>query len=107
MKFLRTIALLVVSSAGLFAQSYTINTLAGGAPPVTPATALNAAIGQPSSVAVDAAGNVYFTSLNSVFKVDTKGVLTMVAGTARPNFSGDGGPAAKAALNQPNGLVID
>ncbi len=106
MIFLRTIALLALSAAA-FAQSYTINTLAGGAPLVTPTTALNASVGQPTSVAVDADGNVYFTSHNSVFKVDGKGVLTTVAGSGRPDFQGDGGPAVKAALNQPNGLAID
>jgi hypothetical protein len=41
-------------------------------------------------VAVDAAGNVYFNSLNCVFKLDRRGFLTRVAGTSYAGYSGDG-----------------
>ena len=63
--------------------------------------AVQAAIAFPSGVAVDAAGNVYFADKanNRVRKVDTKGVITTVAGSAGvPGFSGDGGPATSAKL---------
>jgi hypothetical protein len=92
-------ATLLFSGIAAWAQQYTISTIAGGIPPPTPAVATNASIGQPLGIAVDASRNVYFTSLNSVFKIDGTGTLTRIAGTGRVGFSGDGGPAVDAQLN--------
>ncbi len=98
---------LAVSSAAL-AQQYTIMTFAGGAPPSTPASAASVSIGQPQRPAVDAAGNLYFsTSSNCVFKMDVNGVLTLIAGSARPGYSGDFGLAVNAQLNKPQGVAVD
>jgi uncharacterized protein (TIGR03437 family) len=58
-------------------------------------------------VTTDSAGNLYFTSLNSVFRVDRSGSLTLIAGTSRAGFSGDGGLATRAQLNAPAGLAVD
>ncbi|MCX6594263.1 MAG: hypothetical protein NTZ56_22340 [Acidobacteria bacterium] len=100
----------------LLAQEYTISTIAGGGPPATPVAGTAASIGQPYGVATDRAGNVFFSSLNCVFKLDADGVMTRVAGTSRPGFSGDGGPATSAQLfgldpsaQNPNlsGLAVD
>src|ERR1022692_1515485 len=91
----------------VWAQQYVISTIAGGAPPPTPAVAKSASIGDPTRLATDAAGNVYFGSLHSVFKVDAGGTLTRVAGNGRPGNSGDGGPAAAAQLSFPMGLAAD
>jgi len=104
-------SVLVVSSALLFAavaaaQPYVISTLTGGVLPPTPARGVDLPIGNLQSVAADAAGNVYFSSLNSVFRVDPNGALTHVAGTSRPGYSGDGGPATSAQLNA-FGLAVD
>ena len=90
-----------------WAQQYVISTIAGGAPPATPALASAASVGDPTRLATDAAGNVYFGSLHSVFKVDAGGTLTRVAGNGRAGNSGDGGPAAAAQLNFPMGIAID
>jgi len=73
----------LLSGGSVWAQQYVISTIAGGAPPPTPAAAAAASIGDPTRLATDAAGNVYFGSLHSVFKVDAGGALTRVAGTAR------------------------
>lgn len=89
-----------------FAQQYTISTVAGGAPPATPASALTTSIGQPRKLALSG-GNLYFSSGNSVFKVDGAGSLTLVAGNSRAGFSGDGGPAVSAQLNAPQGVALD
>ncbi|HJT88176.1 MAG TPA: NHL repeat-containing protein, partial [Bryobacteraceae bacterium] len=97
----------LAGGAPALAQQYTISTIAGGAPPATPVPATSAAIGPPQRVAVDAGGNVYFSSSNSVFKIDAKGLLTRIAGNSRAGFSGDGGPAVQAQLNSPEGVAID
>jgi sugar lactone lactonase YvrE len=65
----------------------------------------------PTSVAVDASGNVYVADqLNDrVQKVSADGTtVTTVAGQiGNPGFGGDGGPATSAQLNQPTGLALD
>jgi uncharacterized protein (TIGR03437 family) len=103
---LRFISLLAGASIAL-AQQYSISTVAGGAPPATPAAASSISMGQPARVALDAKGNVYFSSSNCVFKIDSTGTVTLIAGTSRAGFSGDGGPAVNAQLNAPQGLAFD
>ena len=65
----------------------------------------------PRGVAVDPAGNIYFTdSQNSrVRKVNVStGIITTVAGSGNPGFAGDGGPADSAEINgADNGLAVD
>ncbi len=84
-----------------------ITRIAGGAPPPAPVAAVAASIGEPSGIAADSSGNVYFSSLHSVFKIDTTGTLYPVAGNGVPGFSGDGGPAVSASLASPSGLALD
>ncbi len=108
MKLLLLCTLLSGGASLAFGQQYTISTVAGGAPPTTPATAIGVSIGQPQRATSDKAGNIYFsTSNHCVFKLSTAGVLTLVAGNARAGFSGDGGPAVNAQLNSPSGVVLD
>jgi uncharacterized protein (TIGR03437 family) len=99
-------SILLMAGASAFAQQYTISTVAGGAPPATPVAALNTSIGQPRKLAI-AGGNIYFSSGNSVFKIDGSGTLTLVAGNSRAGFAGDGGPAVSAQLNGPQGVALD
>lgn len=73
-----------------------------------PATA--AAINEPTGVAVDSLGNVYFSDRQNgrIRKVDAAtGNISTVAGTGFQGFSGDNGPAANAQLNFPNGVAVD
>ena len=99
-------SLLLASGTILLGQSYTISTLAGGAPIATPVAATNASMGPPQRVALDGGGNLYFSSANSVFKVDGSGSLTVVAGNSRAGYSGDGDAATQAQLNQPQGIAV-
>ena len=71
--------------------------------------ATTAALNGPFALAVDSAGNFYVAEWGSsrIRKVDTKGVITTVAGTGTAGFGGDGGPAAKAQLSTPAGLALD
>lgn len=62
----------------------------------------------PSSVAFDAAGNLYFADTNrhEVYESSLAGVLSMVAGNGIQGFSGDGGAATNAELNSPQGVAV-
>ncbi len=68
-----------------------------------------AACANPQDVAVDAAGNIYFTDWGAgrIRKIDGAGIVSVVAGAGGWGFSGDGGPATTAMLAQPWGLTID
>ena len=76
------------------AQQYVISTVAGDWRTILPAQARTVALPTPSSVAVDASGNVYLTTGNFVLKVDGSGVLSIAAGTWTAGYSGDGGPGS-------------
>ena len=71
-----------------------------------PATA--AQLEDPEGVAVDGQENVYVADSdgNRVQEV-SGGVITTVAGTGASGFSGDGGPAAAAQLDGPEGVGVD
>jgi len=71
--------------------------------------ATNASLYWPSGVAVDASGNLFIADTgNSVIrKVDPNGIITTVAGNGRLAYSGDGGAATNASLNQPSGVAVD
>ena len=89
------------------AQQYIISTYAGGVLPPMPASAVSLSIGSPGSVAADDAGNVYFGSLNCcIFKVDTRGIITRIAGTLRDGVAGEGIPAVNAWI-EPGTPAVD
>ena len=66
----------------------------------------------PVGVAVDGAGNLFiadpiFTN-SRVRRVDPQtGVILLVAGNGTSSYSGDGGPATSAGLNEPQGVAVD
>ena len=66
-------------------------------------------IGAPYGVCVSSAGVIYSVDYlnNNVYKIDTNGTITKIAGTATPGYSGDGGPATSAQLNLPQGICLD
>src|SRR5438105_284513 len=70
--------------------------------------AVNASLDIPLSVAVDSAGNVYIGEYGGrIRKVTPDGIINTIAGTDTAGFSGDGGPATSAQLDQPFGLAVD
>jgi len=95
------------SATHAFSQQGIITTIAGGGP--NSASARLADIGNTTSVAVDASGNIFFGALDlhQVFKVDSRGGITVVAGTGNVGFSGDEGPATEATLSNPMGIAVD
>jgi sugar lactone lactonase YvrE len=70
--------------------------------------ATKAALSEPGSVLVDAAGNLYIGDYgNRVRKVAPNGTITTVAGNGSEGVSGDGGPATSAAVGSPNHFAMD
>jgi streptogramin lyase len=72
--------------------------------------AIEAKLNEPYEVRFDTAGNMFFVEMknNIVRRVDAKsGIISTVAGTGKVGFSGDSGPATKAALNRPHSITLD
>ena len=71
--------------------------------------ATSAVLGDPWTIAFDPGGNLYFAEISNhiVRKVNASGTISTYAGTGVAGFSGDGGPAAAAALNRPRGIGFD
>jgi NHL repeat. len=56
----------------------------------------------------DIYGNLFFADSNHrIRRISQDGIITTIAGTGQPGYSGDGGPAIKAKLNEPYGVYID
>jgi sugar lactone lactonase YvrE len=69
-----------------------------------------AQLDSPQGLALDTANNLYIadTHNNVVRKLSlTTGILTTIAGTGTPGFSGDNGPATNAQLDLPTALALD
>ena len=72
-----------------------------------PATA--AALREPFMCAFDPAGNLVFSESRNycVRRIDARtGVITTLVGDGQPGYSGDGGPADRARLNEPYSLTV-
>ena len=94
----------------------TIRTIAGGGNVLGDGgLATQASLAHPDDMILDAAGNLYIadTVHHRIRKVDTKGIITTVAGTGvllaneESGYSGDGGPAREAMINFPDALALD
>jgi DNA-binding beta-propeller fold protein YncE len=72
--------------------------------------AVRARFDEPYGIAVDQTGNVYVADRHNhcVRRVDgASGIVTTFAGNGTSAFSGDDGPASRAAMVEPNGLAFD
>jgi len=72
--------------------------------------ATSAMLDGPTSVTVDAAGNIYIadTGNNRIREVTaSSGIITTIGGTGVEGYSGDGGPALSAELDSPDGIAVD
>ncbi len=72
-------------------------------------SATSASINNPSGVAVDTDGNVYFGDYanNRVRVITSGGIIYTVAGTGEYGLSGDGDFATSARLYMPYGVAVD
>ncbi len=95
-----------VSISGII-TTYAGNGTAGYSGDGGPATL--AQMNRPSHAALDAAGNLYVTEFqnNVVRKITPGGIISTFAGTGTAGYSGDGGPANLATLNEPFGVTVD
>jgi sugar lactone lactonase YvrE len=70
---------------------------------------VNTALLNPTGVATDSSNNLYIAdrSHNRILKLTPIGNISTVAGTGTSGYSGDGGLAASATLNNPEGVAVD
>ena len=72
--------------------------------------ATEARLNGPFDVAFDRNGNLYFSDTfnHRIRRVEAAtGLISTIAGNGEAGYSGDGGRATEAALNEPYGLVVD
>ena len=72
-------------------------------------SATNAEIGYVYGISADSSGRVYIADTQNcvIRQVGTSGTITTVAGDNRCGYTGDGGSATSAELNQPYGVAVD
>ncbi|MCI0682008.1 MAG: hypothetical protein L0Y71_07890 [Gemmataceae bacterium] len=82
--------------------------IAGGGTQVENVPATDAKLNQPFGIDFDKTGNMYIAELKGgrVLKVDTKGILTILAGTGASGDGGDDGPGRKATFNGMHSLAV-
>jgi hypothetical protein len=102
-----------VTIAGIAIAPGTIATIAGTGQPGYSgdgAAATSAQLASPSSVFVDASGNIFITdTANFVVRqvVPATGFIATVAGNNTKGFTGDGGDSTSAELNTPSSVFGD
>jgi hypothetical protein len=71
--------------------------------------ATNASLNSPNGMTVDNSGHVFIADFfnNRIREVGTDGIIRTIAGNGTQGYSGDGGPATNASLNQISGVAVD
>jgi hypothetical protein len=108
-----TLTLLLVAGATADGPAPRIDTIvgtgtAGFSGDGGPAT--RAQLNQPFHCTLDDRDNLYVadSANHCIRKLDLKtGILTTVAGTGKKGYTGDGGPATRATMNEPYALDVD
>lgn len=94
-------------------NSGVITTIAGNGTPVSSGDgglAIAASLYDPLGIAIDLAGNIYISCsyANRIRKITcSSGIISTIAGTGVPGFSGDGGPATEAQLAEPAMMAVN
>ena len=90
-----------------------ITTIAGKGPDYPGYTgdngvATSATLNGPKGIAIDVLGNIYISdSGNNVIRKISNGLITTIAGTGEPGYSGDGGIATEATFSSLSGIAVD
>jgi trimeric autotransporter adhesin len=108
---LRHISLLLVISFASWSQgsdAYRVSTYAG-TPRLAEIAATDLTLNTPIGLARDSQGNLYVADFGNhrIFKVTPAGRATVIAGTGVGGYSGNGGPALSAQLQNPRALALD
>lgn len=71
--------------------------------------AVSAQLFHPTSLALDASGNLYIADTNNsvIRRVGTDNTITTVAGNHAPGYAGDGGQATAAEIDNPSGVALE
>ncbi|WP_182276784.1 Ig-like domain repeat protein [Granulicella sp. 5B5] len=70
--------------------------------------ATSAQLNSPQALTIATNGTLYIADTgNNVVRAITNGTITTLAGTGKPGYSGDSGPATSAQLDAPNALTLD
>ena len=98
-----------VPALGASQPVYQLTTVAGSDLVGDGGAATSAELAQPEGMAFDSSGNLYIADAadHRVRKVAPDGTISTIAGNGHPGFSGDGGPATVAQLDQPYDVAID
>jgi uncharacterized protein (TIGR03437 family) len=113
MRALTTFAIAAISAIACWGQGgFVIDTVAGnGRLPFfgNGGQATAALLVIPESITLDGQGGFFFSDsyYHRVFRVDSNGVITVIAGNGDRGFSGDGGAAIDASLSSPQGLAVN
>jgi len=103
-------ALLIVTAIA-FAQAQNtkiVTTVAGGYLG-NHKLATSASFAHPTSVAIDANGNLYVSDDDhcQIRTINSDGIISRFAGTEICGYGGDGGQASSAMLSDPFGIVVE
>ena len=66
-------------------------------------------VNEPTMILADSSGRLVFTDTKNhrIRRIDGSGVIETLAGDGSAGYSGDGGPAVSASLNEPTYLALD
>lgn len=112
---MKTASLLLLALAflpSLRAEEWTISTIAGTGEAGFKGdggAAKEAQVDNPFGITRGPDGALYFCEYTGqrIRKIDSKGIITTIAGTGEVGYSGDGGPALSATFNKPHEVRFD
>lgn len=104
--FLRAVAIIVLNSLVLWSSDFEVITIAGTGTKGYSGDggkAVDASINNPYGVVQSKSGDIYFCDMDnhSIRRIDSKGVISTVAGTGKRGNPTEGSQAASADLNEP------
>lgn len=105
LRLLAGVSMLLIGT--IRSEAATLTLFAGGGAKGT-GLATDCRLADPFAVDFDATGHTYICEMtnNRVLKVDSRGQLTVFAGTTKKGGAGDGGAAVNAEFNGPHHLLV-
>jgi len=96
----------------IYSSAQNVSTVAGSASAGSAgdgSAATAAQLTTPGGVVLDAAGNMYIADAGNhrIRKVTAAGIISTIAGTGTPGFTGDGAAATAAQIKNPTNVTVD